>query len=143
MALKARLFRYTKRLNECLVHDAAHVTPGSRGDHVARIQVALWIIDRLNILDNELRGQLYGPSTAKAVLAYKRKRKIINRAYESTEDNIVGKMTIASLDEEMLKKQVGTKPPTDRCYRITPYSNAGGPGRFDAQRGLRPSGKSG
>ena len=29
------------RLNACLVRDDAHITPGSRGDHVKRIQIAL------------------------------------------------------------------------------------------------------
>ena len=39
------------------------------------------------------------------MLAYKRKRNIINRAYQTQVDNVVGKMTIASLDAEMLTKE--------------------------------------
>jgi hypothetical protein len=35
------------------------------------------------------------------VLKYKTKRNIVNRAYQSSPDNIVGKMTIASLDREL------------------------------------------
>ncbi len=44
----------------------------------------------------------YGPRTAAAVLAYKTKRAIINRAYQQTPDSIVGKMTIERLDKDML-----------------------------------------
>ena len=62
-------------------------------------------IDGLTIDTSELTAQRYGPSTASAVLAYKKKRKIINRSYENTEDNIVGKMTIASLDKDMAERQ--------------------------------------
>jgi hypothetical protein len=38
-------------------------------------------------------------------LRYKTSRQIINRAYQSTPDNIVGKMTIKSLDTELLARQ--------------------------------------
>ena len=65
-----------------------------RGEHVAKVQFALFALDSSAIDRNEVRSQTYGPSTAKAVLAYKTKRKIINTAYQSTPDNIVGKMTI-------------------------------------------------
>jgi hypothetical protein len=48
----------------------------------------------------------YGPATAAAVLAYKQKRKIINFSYQTTADNIVGKMTMAALDKEMLAAEL-------------------------------------
>jgi hypothetical protein len=44
---------------------------------------------------------IYGPATANAVLRYKRKRDIVNRSYQTSADNVVGKMTIASLDREI------------------------------------------
>jgi len=47
----------------------------------------------------------YDPSTANAVLLYKKERNIINRSYQTQADNIVGKMTIAALDREMLAKE--------------------------------------
>ena len=50
----------------------------------------------------EIVAELYGPTTAKSVLAYKTRRHIINRAYQSTADDIVGKMTIAQLDRELV-----------------------------------------
>jgi hypothetical protein len=39
------------------------------------------------------------------VLAYKKKRNIINRSYQTQADNIVGKMTIAALDKEVFAKE--------------------------------------
>jgi hypothetical protein len=101
MPLLSRLFRGDQKLESCLLVDKAHVTHGATGTHVAKIQLALFILDTLMIEKNEIDGKRYGPSTAAAVLAYKKKRRIINRAYQSIEDDIVGKMTIASLDREM------------------------------------------
>jgi peptidoglycan hydrolase-like protein with peptidoglycan-binding domain len=117
MALQSNLFRPDQRLQRTLTLDSAHVVPGDRGDHVARIQVALQDLDGLEIYEDELAEKLYGPSTAAAVLSFKRARKIINRSYQTTEDNIVGKMTIAALDKEMLAKQELTFPrPAVRYY---------------------------
>ena len=57
----------------------------------------------LNLLDGANLDQdgTYGPATAAAVLAYKRKRSIINTSYQKTADNIVGIMTIQSMDREL------------------------------------------
>jgi hypothetical protein len=105
MPLKSNLFQGSARLNACLVDHSQHVTPGQTGEHVADIQLALKHIDGLQISEAEIQSKTYGPSTAAAVLAYKKKRRVINRSYQSTEDNIVGKMTIASLDDEMFALQ--------------------------------------
>jgi hypothetical protein len=43
------------------------------------------------------------------VLSYKKKRSIINPAYQTQADNIVGKMTIASLDKEILQRENRTR----------------------------------
>jgi hypothetical protein len=51
---------------------------------------------------SELHEGRYGPSTAAAVLAFKRKRQIINYSYQTKADDIVGKMTIAAMDRELL-----------------------------------------
>jgi hypothetical protein len=101
MALLSNLLRGDAKLAACQVNDAAHLTIGTRGEHVAKVQFALFALDSLIIDKNEVRSQTYGPSTAKAVLAYKTRRRIINTAYQSTPDNIVGKMTITRLDQEM------------------------------------------
>jgi|HubBroStandDraft_4_1064222.scaffolds.fasta_scaffold138019_3 hypothetical protein len=99
------------RSEACLVDNSAHVTPGSPGDHVSKIQFALNDLDGLQIADAEIDAKLYGQTTADAVLAYKRKRNIINFSCQTTADNIVGKMTIKSLDDEMFDKQENLVPP--------------------------------
>ncbi len=99
MPLKSNLFSGDPLLEACLVSDPAHITPGSRGDHVARIQLALNQLD-----DAELAFDgIYGQATAQAVTDYKNdpSRRILQPS-QKTADNIVGKRTIASLDNEML-----------------------------------------
>ena len=100
--LNSELFRGDPRLEKTLVSDPHHVTRGTRGEFVSKIQYAVLVLGGGDIGVNELRGQEYGPETARAVLAYKTKRGIVNRAYQQTADNIVGKMTIRQLDLEML-----------------------------------------
>jgi hypothetical protein len=102
MALRSQLFRGDQRLEAAAVSDPAHVTPGSTGEHVGKIQTALRLLDDATIAGSETDNLRYGPTTTAAVLAYKQARNIINTAYQTTADNIVGKMTIAALDEEML-----------------------------------------
>jgi peptidoglycan hydrolase-like protein with peptidoglycan-binding domain len=101
MGLQSALFTDDDDLQACLVNDRAHVTIGAVGDHVTKIQSALTVIENASIEIAELRDSRYGPSTAAAVLAYKRKRKIINHSYQTQADDIVGKMTIAAMDREM------------------------------------------
>jgi hypothetical protein len=103
--LNSRLFKGVKELEACLVSDAAHVTPGSRGEHVKLIQRALVMCGDRTIPTTEYADGQYGPSTAAAVLRYKEDRAIVNHSYQSAADNIVGKMTIAALDKEVLGKQ--------------------------------------
>ncbi|MBR0696694.1 hypothetical protein [Bradyrhizobium lablabi] len=103
MALQSELFKGNQRLERCLTQDSAHVTPNDSGEHVGRIQVALRLLDGASIEPVELTGVRYGQSTASAVLAYKTKRKIINFTYQTKPDNIVGKMTIAAMDAELIK----------------------------------------
>lgn len=101
MPLQSQLFRDDSALQACLVKDSAHVVKGARGAHVERIQTALCILEGALIDPDELTASVYGPSTAGVVLAYKKKRDIINRSYQQRADDIVGKMTIASLDREL------------------------------------------
>ena len=119
MPLRSNLFRGDKALEACLIQDRAHVTPGATGLHVAKIQAAIMDLDGVSIQPTELSARRYGPSTATAVLAYKTKRKIVNHAYQTQADNIVGKMTVAAIDKELLGKQDNTPPPFDRrCNRV-------------------------
>lgn len=113
MALFSNLFRGNVALETCALKDSAHVTRGATGDHVAKIQFALFTLDGSRIDRTELVSQQYGQSTAAAVLAFKKKRQIINHSYQSAADDIVGKMTIASLDKAMQLKELVPKPPGD------------------------------
>ncbi len=103
MPLRSQMLRDDQALQACLVSDPAHVVPGSRGPHVAKIQAALLLLDRsASIPTAERRARRYGPGTAAAVLQFKRKRDIVNRSYQTAADDIVGRMTVARLDEELL-----------------------------------------
>jgi peptidoglycan hydrolase-like protein with peptidoglycan-binding domain len=124
MPLVSQLFSGDPVFERCLVHDQAHITPGSRGPHVNKIQTALFTLDHYVVAQGEVQSQTYGPSTANGVLAYKRKRSIINRAYETQADNIVGKMTIASLDTEMARVEPKPAPVTTvNCFPSRLYSS--------------------
>lgn len=101
MPLVSLLLKDEPRLQACLVNDTAHVVPGATGRHVGLIQKVLLVLEKAPISAGELRSSLYGSTTTAAVLAYKRKRNIVNRAYQTTADNIVGKMTIAKMDNEL------------------------------------------
>jgi hypothetical protein len=103
MPLLSKFFRGDKKLEAAQVSDPAHLVHGTVGPHVAKVQMALFAIDSLSIDRGEVKLQTYGPSTARAVLAYKSKRQIINRAYQNRPDDIVGKMTITRLDQDMLQ----------------------------------------
>ena len=119
MALGSNLFKDSRRLAECEVSHPAHVVPGDRGDHVRLIQIALGEIDGAEIAEVELTQMHYGPSTARAVLDYKTERRIINFSYQASPDNIVGKMTIQSLDRDMLSLQRTPRPGgSKRCPRV-------------------------
>ena len=102
MALQSKLFRGDAKLEAAAVSDAAHIVQGAKGDHVRKIQLAL---NQLDGTDLDADG-IYGAATAAAVLAYKQKRNIVNVSYQTQADNIVGKMTVAALDLELLSQQV-------------------------------------
>jgi len=104
MTLKSRLFAGIRPLEDAADDNAAHVLPGAAGDHVGRIQQALFLLDGALIAPHELRTRHYGPGTARAVLDYKRKRNIVNHAYQQAADDIVGVMTMAALDTELLRR---------------------------------------
>lgn len=102
MPLQSPQFAGDDRLNKALVDDASHVTPGSFGTHVLKIQLALETLEQIEIPFDEKDNLTYGPATADAVLHYKRIRRIINFAIQQDADNIVGKRTIKSMDDELL-----------------------------------------
>ena len=105
MPLVSRWFRGNARLQACLVSDPAHVVTGDSGDHVTLIQSALQVLEGAQISPEDMTGGIYGGSTAAAVLDFKTKREIINRAYQRAPDDIVGKMTIQALDQEIATRE--------------------------------------
>jgi peptidoglycan hydrolase-like protein with peptidoglycan-binding domain len=108
--LSSKLLSPNARLQACEVEDSAHVPPGDQGEHVSLIQQALALIDGLTIAASETNTGFYGPSTAAAVLNYKTRRGIINFTYQSSPDNIVGKMTVKRLDDDLLEvEESGTE----------------------------------
>jgi hypothetical protein len=116
MPLRSTALADDERLQACLVKDSAHLTPGAQGEFVAKVQAALIYLDRLSIDERELETQTYGESTAAAVLAFKKKRKIINYSYQQHEDNIVGRMTIKAIDDELV---IAERTPAARF--LTPF----------------------
>jgi hypothetical protein len=86
------------KLEACLVSDPAHIMRGAKGDHVKKIQDAL---NQLSTAGLVLDG-CYGQKTAAAVKAYKDapSRKIL-QPWQTSADDIVGRRTIKSLDDEM------------------------------------------
>jgi hypothetical protein len=133
MVLQSQLFRGDAKLEAAAVSDPAHVVPGAVGPHVAKIQQALGLLDGAVIDSGELQSMRYGRSTAASVLAYKTKRNIINISYQHAADNIVGKMTMAALDKEMLAREINPPDPPapprpkGRCFRrYVPYSGYSG-----------------
>ena len=110
MPLQSNLFQGDRALESSLVKDSAHITVGASGDHVSKIHTALLILDGFSVAAPELKAKRYGASTAAAVLAFKRRRGIINTTYQTQADDIVGKMTIAAMDREMLSKERAGPP---------------------------------
>ena len=110
MGLRSRAFAGDTALEACLLRDQAHITPGARGPHVEKIQGFVMFLDGATIEQTELLARHYGPSTAAAVLAFKTKRRIINTSYQTRADDIVGKMTIKALDDELESRQQATHP---------------------------------
>jgi hypothetical protein len=103
-----------QRLNACLAFDSDHITPRSPpGDHVKAIQDALGIIrgrrPDLGLPPITDAPGTYGDSTAAAVLIYKQKNSIVRP--EQPLDNIVGRMTITKIDDDLVRGVKPTPPP--------------------------------
>lgn len=98
--LQSHLFRGDPKLEAAAVSDPAHITQGAIGPHVRKIQEALIKLGG-HIDREELLAERYGPSTARAVLHYKQKRRIINYSYQTSADDMVGRMTMAAFDREV------------------------------------------
>lgn len=86
------------RAERCALKDADHITPGSVGDHVKRIQIAL---NQLSNVFLTIDG-IYGANTAAAVVAFKESQAPpLRQPWQAIADNIVGIRTIKALDAQM------------------------------------------
>ena len=110
MALNSNLFAGDMKLEAAATSHPAHIMRGATGPHVAKIQAALVVLDGVEVSEAERKSSTYGPSTAAAVLAYKKKRDIVNRSYQSSADDIVGIMTMKAMDDELFARQVNPEP---------------------------------
>jgi hypothetical protein len=97
-------FKGDEKLEACLHNDRDHLTIGSSGDHVSKIQRAVMLLENTSINKSEINAKIYGKSTAAVVFQFKRKRHIINWSYQRKEDDIVGKMTIKAMDDELVRR---------------------------------------
>lgn len=126
MALESKIFTIPpdQKLKDCAENPSGHIsqTANNQGGHVSRIQTALRLLAQtepnLAVFTNkpefnkDFADRKYGKGTADAVLNYKIGRVIIDRSRQTQADNIVGKMTIDWLDNEMkaFEKGGGGKP---------------------------------
>ena len=102
------------KLEACATIPSGHFLVGSRpGPHILKIQLAL---ERLRptgpaIAPAEKRDMRYGPTTAAAVLNYKKTHvpPIINTAYQHDVDPIVGEMTIKAMDADLKGTPLSTR----------------------------------
>lgn len=113
MALQSQLFRGDPKLESAAELDSAHVTLRAHGAHVGKIQQALNLLDGAGIAEDSV----YGPATADAVVRFKRKRRILGPS-QTQPDNIVGKLTMAALDREMLTKEKAPGPKLNLSFGI-------------------------
>ncbi len=103
-----------KRLSDCLNFDPAHIKLKDTGEHVAVIQDVLEILRQrlpeLGLLEikNDKRG-VYGEDTAKAVKKYKEINAIVRTGQPL--DNIVGRMTITQMDNDLVNGPPLPGPP--------------------------------
>lgn len=109
MPLRSEFFRSDVRLEGAASRDSAPVLPGTSGPHVEKIQLALMLLDDARIAPAELEADAYGPTTAAAVLAYKRRRGLGHECYRTMPDSVVGRTTLAALDREMTGRQAVRK----------------------------------
>jgi hypothetical protein len=106
-----------------LVSDPHHVVPGAQGEHVSKIQQALITLGAGVINPQEISDMFYGETTAQTVLAFKGPpRNILNPDLgQVVPDNIVGKRTIAALDQELVAFENRPPPIADSLFvSLTP-----------------------
>jgi hypothetical protein len=113
--MQSLLFSHDRLLEACGKKDLADISVGAAGDHVSKIQTALFLLTGISVSSDELKTQLYGASTAGLVLAFQARRKIYN-------ERSVGRTTIAALDREVatVESRVTLAPLAIRQLTYTP-----------------------
>lgn len=98
------------RLDQCLASDSRNIRPGKREPKTTDGQAVSAIQDSLRQIRSQLLSQLpditdaagdYGVTTRKSVSAYKAHHRIVRSGQPL--DDIVGRMTLTQLDDDMLK----------------------------------------
>jgi len=107
------------RLERCAVKDADHIVPGSVGQHVKLIQIALnQLSDVFLLIDG-----IYGTKTAAAVVAFKEAQTPrLRQSGQTIADKIVGIRTIKALDEQMSDLEDEEEPQTG-FISLTPFGD--------------------
>ncbi|GAC1502657.1 MAG: hypothetical protein NVS1B6_09440 [Steroidobacteraceae bacterium] len=113
------------------------MTRGTRGDHVRKIQKALNAVTGARLAEDGV----YGARTAACVLTYKTSRKIVNHAYQTKADDIIGELTISVLDAEVAllesfedyRKFLGAMPVTLKDLKSGKIAD---PGSFKVQQAV-------
>jgi len=86
VALVSRSLRGVPALEPCSWLGSAHIALETVGPHIPGIRRALLVLDGIRVDPNEVEAMVYGPPTAAAILACKKKRKIINPGYQTQAD---------------------------------------------------------
>lgn len=127
MRLTSDLFKDNEKLQDCARLDTAHLVAdepplrrgeNNQGAHVALVHRALRRVMPGVSFGLEEATETYGPKTAEVVRQFKAAQKppILNKALRQTvPDNIVGKQTIAALDQ-----QAGQKKPQQPTPPVVP-----------------------
>lgn len=101
------------RLSACLASDPQHIAPGQRGDHVKALQSALEIIRKrrpeIGLMPITDPDGNYGASTRAIVRKYKEFHHIV-RTGQSLDD-IIGRMTISQIDNDLARPGPRPVPP--------------------------------
>ena len=113
--MQSLLFSCDCLLDACGKRDLASISAGATGDHVSKIQTALFLVIGVSAASDELQNQFYGPSTAGLVLAFQTRRKICH-------EWSVGRATIDALDREVaaIERQLSRPIPANHSLTYTP-----------------------
>jgi hypothetical protein len=108
----------SSELENCAIRNSDHIVPGSVGDHVRRIQIAL------NQLMNIFIGMdgIYGERTVAAVVTFKEAQSPpLRQPGQLKADNIVGIRTINALDKRMFELENKPPAPPSGFISLTPF----------------------